>query len=461
MKVLRQKKLWLGGALIAAAVGLIWLLTTNNLYVWPVRNTIKYYLRVWLTGPLTEPGDAQTGTLSGTIRAGQGQPITGAWVVVAYPNGTTFKDRTDAAGHYNIKGIPAGTYRPVVGAPGFQSAQFGNFWQQVSIEPNQTTTADTMLAPQPPHPVTPGTDLSLTGPTELTCNQPLAGQANRWEVKFNNNGQPNQPTFYYTPITATTTSRLPLLLAIYPGSADSWECASIPLAAAGYAVLAAGPAYTFNLEADLDELERLLIFTRQGQFPGTDGRRIGLLGGSYSSLHVQRLLQRHLDNVVAALLLGPPTDLFDMRRRLENGSYIPPFGLDRAFRALGLPSAEPLTYFEYSGAYHVRPDFPPLAILHSRNDEIVPYQQSELLAKNLALAGVPYELYIFDGATHYLMAEGGEAGLVYDIALDFLRRQFGSVPNLGSRRGDGGVSPRISAAVSQFPEIRNAPRQFQ
>jgi len=216
-----------------------------------------------------------------------------------------------------------------------------------------------------------------------------------------------------------------MLLAIYPGPADSWECASLPLATAGYAVLATGPAYSFDLETDIDELERLLNFIREKRFPGSDGSQIAILGGSYSSLHVQRLLQRG-QKVNAALLLGPPTDLFDMRRRLENGSYIPPFGLDQALIALGFPDREPLRYYRYSGAYHVRSDFPPLAILHSRSDEVVPYQQSELLADSLDQVGATYEIHFFDGASHYLLAEGADADTlkIYQITLDFLAQHL-------------------------------------
>jgi dipeptidyl aminopeptidase/acylaminoacyl peptidase len=107
---------------------------------------------------------------------------------------------------------------------------------------------------------------------------------------------------------------------------------------------------------------------------------------------------------------------------LENGSYVPPFGLDRALIALGLPSQEPLHYWPYSGAYHVRSDFPPVAILHSRTDEVVPYQQSELLAANLEQVGAPYEMHVFEGASHYLLSDGAEQ--VYQIALDFLAKHL-------------------------------------
>ena len=113
-----------------------------------------------------------------------------------------------------------------------------------------------------------------------------------------------------------------------------------------------------------------------------------------------------------------------MRRRLEEGTYIPPFGLDKALIAVGLPSRVPLNYFEYSGVYHVHSDFPPLVIFHSRNDEIVPYQQSELLSNNLTLVNVPHELYLFDGSSHYLMAEGGGALEIYEQALAFLEQEL-------------------------------------
>lgn len=425
MTNISRKKILLAGAAIALILAVSWLLTTENNAVWPVRNTIIYHLYVWFNGPLTDPPvGGPTGALAGSVRSAQGQPIEGATVLLAYPNGATFSTRTDAAGQYQIEGIPPGTYRPVAGAPGFRSARFGDFWQQVRIEAGHTAAAAALLAENPPRQVAPGTNLQLSGPTELTCQQPLASQANRWQINFNSNGQPNQPAFYYTPTSAAPTDRLPLLMIIYPGPADTWECVSAPLAKAGYAVLAAGPAYTFDLESDLDELERMLDFARREQFPGTAGEQIALLGGSYSSLHVQRMLQRGEENLVAALLLGPPTDLFEMRRQLENGTYIPPFGLDQAFRALGLPGDEPLRYFDYSGAYHLRADFPPVAILHSRHDEIVPYQQSELLAKNMTLIGARYELYFFNGASHYLMDEGGDALTVFDLSLDFMARQF-------------------------------------
>ena len=84
----------------------------------------------------------------------------------------------------------------------------------------------------------------------------------------------------------------PLLLTVYPGPAAEWECASVPLAAAGFAVLAVAPAYSFSPEGDVADLARWLRLARTGALPEVDGGRLAALAGSYSALHVQRLLER-------------------------------------------------------------------------------------------------------------------------------------------------------------------------
>ncbi len=372
---------------------------------------------------MVQPTAGVPGVLSGTVRDKQNKPIAGAWVLVARRDGATYSARSDANGHYRLDGIPPGTYRPVAGAPDYDDVQFGGLLGGLKIKTGVETRADVILPVEPVRVVPPGRDLWLGEPSILSCSRPIEISAARRQVHFKIGDRPNQLSFYYTPVTATATSRLPILLAVYPGPVGGWGCVSLPLAAAGYAVLAVGPAYSFNLETDIDELEGLLDLARAGEFPGSDGNQIGILGGSYSSLHVQGLLQRRQE-VKAAILLGPPTDLFDMRRRLENGTFIPPFDLDQALIALGLPDREPLRYWRYSGAYHVRRDFPPLVIMHSRSDTIVPYQQSELLAANQAELDVLHEPYFFDGASHYLLAEEGDADSLemYRITLDFLAK---------------------------------------
>ncbi len=417
-----NKKFLIGILLAILLVSIFWLMTTDNSTIWPIRNTVQYRLLLWWRGgQIAPPTPGVPGVLQGTVQNSQGQPIGQARVLVSAPDGTTYSTWSDETGQYTIKDIPPASYWPVVGAPGYESVQLGGQFKAVTIRQNAIHQLDITLSPSTPRSIAPGKNFSLAEAETRHCTLPIKSEAIRRQIHFDNPAQPNQISFYYTPISATVTSQYPLLLTIYPGPADSWDCASTPLAAAGYAVIATGPAYSFELEEDLDELERLIQFAANNLFPGSHPDQVAVLGGSYSSLHVQRLLQRGLA-VDAAILLGPPTDMFDMRRRLENGTYTPPFGLDQAMVAVGLPSQEPLRYWLYSGAYHVDGNLPPLAILHSRDDDVVPFEQSELLADNLEQVGAPYEMHLFDGAGHYLLEEG--AAQVYEIALDFLARQF-------------------------------------
>lgn len=401
-------------------VTLIWVTTTNSLLIWPYRNTLQYHILTWWWQQVGYPQPGPPGTLRGTVRNTYGKPITDAWVLTSWWDGTTYSARSTADGSYTISQLPASQYRLVAGALGYDDIQV-NTQGWLTVTPGNETETDITLPPAPHRVVTLGTDFRFDELHTLTCTKPFKIKANRQPFTFDNNGLPNQPALYYTPLTTTTTSRLPVLMIVYPGPAASWDCASLPLAAAGYAVVALGPAYSVDLEADIDELERVVGFIRAGQFPGSDGSRLAVLGGSYSGLLVQRLLQRS-PHYEAAVLLGPPTDLFDMRRRLEERSYIPPFGLDQVMVALGLPDREPLRYWRYSGAYHIRPDFPPLAIMHSRTDEVVPFQQSELLSDRLTQMGVAHHSYFFDGASHYLLAEGGDKDTleIYRLTLEFL-----------------------------------------
>ena len=126
----------------------------------------------------------------------------------------------------------------------------------------------------------------------------------------------------------------------------------------------------------------------------------------------------------AQVLLGPPSDLFEIRRRFESGALELPFGLDQVLIALGLPDRQPELYWRYSAAYHVTPRTPPTMLFHSRQDELVPYGQSERLAAALDEAGVPHELVLFDGSTHYLLEESAQAIEIYDRTLDFLAERL-------------------------------------
>jgi hypothetical protein len=452
----RRRAAALAGAfLLAVLAAVAWLATIDDVRVWPARNTLQYRALAWWWARAGEPQGAPngvSGTLRGTVRDTHGSPIAGAQVLVSRWDGTTYGARTGAGGAYRIDAVPVGTYVPVAVAPGYDdtttaSAARGGAlpwsWSGVAVRPATESVADIVLARPPEQSLGAVRAAAVGEPARVACEQPLVAEAVRRAVTFDH-GRHTQRALAYLPVDAAAAApadgreathlpsdgRRPLLLTVYPGPANEWECASVPLAAAGYAVLAVGPDYTFDLERDVDDLDRLLAYARTeagaGALPGADGNRVAVLGGSYSSLHVQRLLQRdrHAGHVSAVLLLGPITDLFDVRRRLEDRTFVPPFGLDQALVALGLPDREPLRYWRYSSAYHVRRDFPPIGLIHSRADDAVPVEQSQLLARELQGAGVPFELHVLTGGGHYLLSEADEARAVYDLTLDFLARHL-------------------------------------
>ena len=316
-----------------------------------------------------------------------------------------------------------------VTAPGYEPVQTGGILRGVTIRPERQTEASFSLSVSKKKTFSPLT-VSTTDTQALVCKSPVPGEARRETLNFNDPAV-NELVFLYRP--AEMTDRLlPVLLTVYPGPVDTWECVSIGLAQAGYAVVALGPAYGLDLTRDVDTLERLVTMVKNGGVPGTDPARVAALGGSYSALLLELLMLRDT-GLDAAVLLGPPTDMFDFRRRYEREGFIPPFGLDRALVALGLPSREPLRYLNHSMVYQVHGKLPPTILFHSYQDEIVPYQQSGLLADSLKKLGVEAELHLFDGASHYLLEDGEASMTIYRQTLDFLRRH-GMAPFPGKER---------------------------
>ena len=415
---------WRRRLLFALAVGLTalvcWLALTDNPRVWPVRNTVQYHLvRRW---------DALVGarrgapiTLRGMVQTTDGAPIPQAWVLVAGQDGTPYSTETDAVGAFTIQDVPAGAYVPIAGASGYADRAFRRFGL-FRFRLNGQSMLDLRLAPVRPAvpPPVPVDDFRLAEPEYLRIDAPIPSSAVRRAVHFDVAGRPNQTTLFYTPNDGGVTA-LPTLLVVYPGPADQWETVSFPLAAAGYAVLAVGPAYALDLEPDVADLERLLAAMHAGHLPRADPARVGVLGGSYSSLHVFRLLERDRYPIGAALFLGPPTDLFEMRRQFSAGEIAPPFGLDQALIALGFPDRKPEPYWRYSARYHARSLDVPMLLVHSKADEIVPFQQSEILSAELQRIGQPHALHILEGMGHYLLATERTPSVdaLFNLTIDF------------------------------------------
>jgi acetyl esterase/lipase len=415
------RRRWLVLVLLLLLVSGIYLATTNNPHIWPLRNIAAYRVAQWWEQrtPAQDHEPVGTGSLRGCVSDSTGAVVSGATVLVSEPDGTTHHDTTGADGCYSLDNLPAGRYVPVAGADGYASAMVRHWGMALRVHSDQQYTQDISLPPRSLPTVTPGTNLRIDDPTTVSWPLPEPAEATRRELHYRSGNRPNQPTWLYTP--TESSEPLPTLLAVYPGPADTWEGVSVPLAAAGYAVIAVGPSYSFEPEKDIDELQRLIDFARAGALPATDGQRIAVLGGSYSGMHAMRLVQRDA-GLQGVVLLGPPSDLFDMRRRFEEGSISPPFGLDQALIALGWPNTNPGLYWRYSARFHLRSDLPPVLLMHSRDDDIVPFQQSEILARELEQAGILYEAFFFDGMSHYLLADEPSEQLdqLYEMTITFL-----------------------------------------
>ena len=416
-------------AAIAVALLLVWLASTDDVRVWPARNTLVYRaVTAWwsLAGP---PRYGEVGTVTGIVRDTVGKPIAGARVALTAWDGTAYHGRTGVDGTYRIESVPTGPrYSAVAGAAGHADVSLG----RVSVVARRERALHAALPPEEVETKHYG-GVSVTLRTPVTSTSPIEARATRWELFYFGPTRFARPAqgaklFLYVPEGTTEQSRaLPLLLTAYPGPAEEWESASVPLAAAGFGVLAYGPPYGFEPERAVSALVGLVHQARDGRMPGIGGSRIAVLAGSYSGLHALRVLQEEHANpsIKAAVLMGAPTDLFDMRRRLEDRSFVPPFGLDQALVAQGFPDREPLRYWRYSGAYHVRRGMPATLLIHSRQDDVVPYQQSELLARTLGEEGVPHELHLLDGGTHYLLSAEREARQIYELTVRFLRERLG------------------------------------
>ena len=413
-----MKQLGRGLAIFLAAL-VLWAGFTDNPAVWPVRSTLEYHLtRNWwkLVG---EPDRDRLGSIAGRVYSETGQPVPHANVVVSEWDGRVHIAKTDDAGIYILSGVPAGFYRVAVAANGFAEAQTGGILRGITVRPDSTAEASFRLNPAKLSERSVLPPPAILDTQTLHCTSPVPGSAVRSTLKFGSGGRQDLVFLYRPP--QTESKQLPILLTVYPGPVDTWECVSIGLSQAGYAVLAVGPEYRLDLHPDVEWLADLLTAAQNGELPGTDPSRMAALGGSYSALLLEMLMLQEPD-LLAVVLLGPPADLFDFRRRFEREGFVPPFGLDKALVALGLPNREPLRYLTNSMVYHVRPNLPATVIFHSYQDEIVPYQQSRLLADSMRAKDVEAELHLFDGASHYLLEDGEAALAIYRHTLDFLGR---------------------------------------
>jgi len=263
--------------------------------------------------------------------------------------------------------------------------------------------------------------LLVSATIEVETTAPLPGRARRTHFSFERGGLLVNDCYLYEPVEGE--GPFPTLLLVLPGPVLGWEIIPVPFASQGYSVLAFYPLRGTNIDEDAGDVLTALEYLRQGRLPSrADPEQLGLIDASFTSLHGYRLLGQ-TDQVDAALVLGGIADAFAFRRDVETGAAEtrPPF--DQVLMALGFPNRSPELYFRYSAIYHLE-GMPPLCLLHGRDDELVPYNQSVLLDAEMSRRGIPHEFYSYDGLKHYFSTSADDATTqqMFQDSLDCLGR---------------------------------------
>jgi dienelactone hydrolase len=428
--------LFLAGVLL---LGLVWFSYTADSQITGLRNILHYRVVQWLGGPRVRT-DEPTGTILGTIRDAEGEPVAGATVLVASPLGHTFTQESDSEGHYRISDVPPGRYVPIAGKRGYEDAVnqtcLANlcFKHGVGVRSGaESQGVDLTLIPADPPAILVDDSLIVSPTVNVEVGAPFPSQSQRTHFSFERAGLRVGDCYLYEPVQGQGSlaegeaERLPTLLLVLPGPVLSWEIVPVPFAAEGFSVLAFYPLRGIDIDEDVADILTALEYLRQGQIPSrADTEQLALVGASFSSLHAYRVLEL-TDQVDAALVLGGMADGFAFRHDVEMGTAQtrPPF--DQILMALGFPNRSPELYFRYSVLYHLE-GLPPLCLLHGVDDELSPFSQSVQLAEELERRGMPYEFYSYEGLKHYFStsADNETTQQMFQDSLDCLRRSLES-----------------------------------
>jgi acetyl esterase/lipase len=166
------------------------------------------------------------------------------------------------------------------------------------------------------------------------------------------------------------------------------------------------------------DIQRSVRFVRTNAATyGIDPNKIGIFGGSaggHLSLMVAGTgdsgnptakdpVDRASSEVEAVGAFFPPTDMTNFGKEGQNAFDILALRIfNPAFGVTAQTPREQLLKLEetLSPIKYVTPKFPPAFLIHGDSDKLVPYQQSQLLAGALKLAGVENTLVIVPGAGH-------------------------------------------------------------
>lgn len=388
-------------------------------------NVAEYRLRRWRWDTFGAPQGAGQGSLSGWVTDSTGQPVAGALVLVAGATGQTFSAAAGEDGFYTITGIPAGSYRPIAAAWGYDLP--------AATQPPQAGASlrlgddagrfDAVLSPRTPPPLSPAPEtIRLGPPAPAESDFPTPAVATRQAITFTHEGVIIDGDLLYTP--ATGEGPWPLLVIAYPNTALNWEEASVQFAAAGHVTLAItpDPERGLDLDAHARDARMAIAYAQQGLLsPAVAGPDFVLLTGSFGSIYGYRALP-DLQHLRAIVNIGGVSDAFLGIQALYSEALAIPPPYDTAIAAMGRPDRDPGFFLAYSPVFWAA-QHPPTLLIHTYEDEVIPYNQSQRLAAALASAGVGHDLFLYHSDTHYLdpRSPTPEAIEVFERVIAFVR----------------------------------------
>lgn len=398
-----------------------------------IRNVVEYQVRRAFPPLIVYPEGSTpaAGSLSGTVRDRAGRPIASAVALVSSVRGQAYHAATDEMGRFRLDGVPPGRYVPMAGAWGFQTTN----GQAVQVQAgNQVVGVDFDLPARQAAPVEPQ-NLRIGAPEVASSQFPEPMVATRIPFTFTLDGVTIEGGQIYLPEGEGATRSLagsspeapPTLMIVYPSRPLNWDAASVALTRDGNAVLAVGPDSDrgLDMEGHGRDFRAAFQLWHHGQLPPLqppDGAWV-LMSGSFGSLILFRALPDLPVMPPAMVDAGGVSDAFLGIQALYSAELRIPPPYDSAIAALGRPDRDPAFFFDFSPVFYAA-HLPPTFIVHTTNDEVIPYQQAEAMAEALAEAGIPHELLLYTDTTHYLDAYNPTPGteLVYERVLDYVNK---------------------------------------
>ena len=359
-------------------------------------------------GPPLPPGQ---GMLAGQV-VHEGNPVANAVVLVAQPAGTPHVTHTDAEGHYLLTDLPQGTYVPIAGAPGFEYEMPRSILGlpvSVTVQDNVTAVAPVIeleLELQDVLGPVAAETYSLEPAGSYVVETPFPkgarAQVHRWT--FERAEAVNDSLYLYLPLDAGPQDPIPMLLALYPNATRNWEDISVGFASQGFGVVAMSPIGARGRDVTEHALDaRLMLqFASQGLLdPRLDDSRLLAISGSYGAAILNKLIRISEREFAAVVTLGGISNAFTGAAAFYAGEVEWPLALRYALAMLGTANERPDSYMQYAPVYSASA-MPPILLIHTLKDEMVPLSQSREYEAALRDAGVPVETIYFEDESHYL-----------------------------------------------------------